>query len=72
MITYQHPETKDTQQIKFPLMWILTPLCSLDLLLKGKVLHALVGWMPIFTFIFSLQYKSILSDVWEKKGYKRV
>jgi len=69
LITYKHPETKDVQEIKFPWMWLITPFCALDLLMKGKIIHGLVGWIPLFTLIWSFKYKSILADVWEKKGY---
>jgi hypothetical protein len=69
MIIYKHPETGDTKTVSFPWLWLFTPFCSLDLLIKGKILHALVGWIPLFAIIWCLKHKSILSDVWEKKGY---
>ena len=73
MLVYRHPETGDTQTVKFPWLWLLfTPRCSIQLLLNGKILHGLVGWIPLFTLIWLFKYKSILSDAWEKKGYERV
>ena len=69
MIVYKHPDTGDTQTVKFPWVWLITPICCIDLILKGKIMHGLVGWIPIFTLIWLIKYESILSDVWEKKGY---
>ena len=69
---YINHETNDEKIVKFPLHWLITPLCSLDLLMKGKILHALVGWIPLFTLIWLLQYKKILGSSLEKKGYVRV
>ena len=69
MITYKHPVSLDIKQIKFPWIWFFTPLCALDLLIKGKIIHGLLGWIPLFAIIWCFKYKSILSDVLEKKGY---
>ena len=69
MLIYKHPDTNDTKIVKFPWLWFFTPICAIDLLLKGKIFHGLVGWIPLFSLIWIFQYKSILSDVWEKKGY---
>ena len=69
MLIYKHPDTQDTKIVKFPWLWLFTPLCAIDLLLKGKIWHGLVGWIPLFTIIWCIKYESILSDVWEKKGY---
>ena len=69
MLVYKHPDTGDTKIVKFPWVWLITPICCIDLILKGKIMHGLVGWMPIFTLIWLIKYESILSDVWEKKGY---
>ena len=69
MLEYKHPDTGDTQIVKFPWVWLITPICAIDLLLKGKIMHGLLGWIPLFTLIWCIKYESILSDVWEKKGY---
>ena len=69
MLVYKHPDTGDTKIVKFPWLWIFTPFCAIDLLVKGKIWHGLVGWIPLFAIIWCCMYKSILSDVWEKKGY---
>ncbi len=69
MLTYKHPDTNDTKIIKFPWFWIIPLICGIDLLLKGKILHGLLGILPLFAIIWMFMYKSILSDVWEKKGY---
>tara|TARA_B100000900_G_C20180202_1_gene553559 strand:+ start:189 stop:410 length:222 start_codon:yes stop_codon:yes gene_type:complete len=71
MIIYKHPETNDTQIVKVPWLWMFTPWCAIDLLLKGKIMHALVGWIPLFALIWMFKYESILSSVWESKGYVR-
>jgi hypothetical protein len=68
---YIHPDTNEEKTVKFPIHWLVTPLCALDLLMKGKVLHGLVGWIPLFTLIWLLQYKKILGSVLEKKGFVR-
>ena len=69
MIIYKHPVYLDIKQIRFQLIWLFTPLCALDLLIKGKIIHGLLGWIPLFAIIWCFKYKSILSDVLEKKGY---
>jgi hypothetical protein len=69
---YINTTTNEEKELKFPWYWILTPLCSLDLLLKGKIIHGLVGWIPLFTLIWLFKYKSILGSVLEKEGYKPV
>ena len=69
VITYKHPDTGDTQTITFPWLWLFTPFCAIDLLIKGKIIHGLVGWIPLFALIWCFKYKAILSDVWKKKGY---
>lgn len=68
---YKHPETGDTQEVKFPWLWLFTPYCAFDLLRKGKIVHGLLGWIPLFCLIWLFMHKSILSGVLEKKGYVR-
>ena len=69
MIIYKHPQSGEIKKIEFPWIWLFTPFCALDLILKGKIIHGLLGWIPFFALIWCFNYKSILSDVWEKKGY---
>ena len=45
------------------------PIDSDGKLIKGKIIHGLLGWIPLFAIIWCFKYKSILSDVLEKKGY---
>lgn len=71
-IIYKHPETKETKTVSFPIFWLFTPICALDLLIKGKILHGLLAIIPLFAFIWCFQYKSILSSAYEAKGYERV
>ena len=66
---YFNKNTGDIKVVNFPWFWILTPLCSLDLLMKGKIFHALVGWIPFFTIVWLFKWKKIIGSSLEKKGY---
>lgn len=69
---YVNPNTNDVKEVKTPWRWIITPLCALELLSKGKIIHGLLAIIPIFALIWLFKYKSILGSVLEKKGYNEV
>jgi hypothetical protein len=71
-LTFKNSQTGEQKVVGFPWHWIITPLCALDLFAKGMFMYALVGWIPLFTIIFSIQWKSILTKAMTKKGYELV
>jgi len=68
-LNFKNSSTGAQKTIGFPWHWIFTPFCSIDLLIKGMFLHALVGWIPLFTIIFLFKWKQIITKAMVKKGY---
>jgi len=71
MLLYKNPVTGEVRNVSFPWLWMFTPFCSIDLLIKGKILHGLVGWIPLFTIFWMFNYKKLLGSALEKKGFIR-
>ena len=68
-IIYKHKSSGEKKTVSFPWIWMITPLCAIDLLRKGFILRGLVGWIPLFTIVWMLQYKSIMDKHLRKEGY---
>jgi len=71
VISYKNEKTGEVRTVSFPWHWMFTPLCAIDLLSKGKIFHGLVGWIPLFTIIWTIKYKDLLGSALEKKGFTK-
>jgi len=72
MSTYKNKSTGHVEIITFPWRWLIYPVCPIELLFKGKIVRALLGILPLFTIIWCFQYKRILGQILEKRGYSKI
>ena len=66
---YVNKQTGETKKISFPWYWIISPICMIDLMTKGKIVHGLLGIIPLFALIWMFKYKTILDSALQKKGF---
>jgi len=70
-LLFKKPSTGEEKKVGFPWHWILTPLCSLDLLSKGMIFMGLLAGFLFHTYI-SFQMEVHHHDRHGQKGYDAV
>tara|TARA_B110000908_G_C9892394_1_gene287385 strand:+ start:327 stop:545 length:219 start_codon:yes stop_codon:yes gene_type:complete len=69
---YLNLQTNDEIIVKFPILWVINPVCTIELIAKGKIILGILGLLPIFNLILMYQYKEILGSALEERGYIRI